>query len=464
MKHIQTDVAIIGTGTAGMAAYRSARQHTDKIVLIEGGAYGTTCARVGCMPSKLLIAAAEAAHAVHEAPRFGIQVPPPQIDGAAVMARVRNERDRFVGFVLESVDSFDPAHRLVGYARFIDDYKLQVDDHTEVTAKSVVIATGSSPVIPSVLTDLGDRLVVNDHVFDWEDLPESVAVVGPGVIGLELGQALHRLGVRVKIFGHSHRVTHLTDPVLQAEARDIFMQAVPLEVNSTLLQAQRVSHGIALTYRNTVGESHTETYAYVLAATGRRPNTGRLGLENTSLVIDEKGFPVFNRLTMQCGQSALFIAGDANHELTVLHEAADEGHIAGQNAALYPLVQPGPRRTPINIVFSDPQVAQVGDLYRELPHDSFVTGRVSFVNQGRSRVMLKNQGALHVYADKLTGRFLGAEMIGPRVEHLAHLLSWAHQQQLTIAQMLAMPFYHPVIEEGVRTALREANRLLDLNG
>lgn len=461
MKQIEVDVAIIGTGTAGMAAYRSALKHTDRVVVIEGGAYGTTCARVGCMPSKLLIAAAEAAHSVQEANRFGIQVSPPKIDGQAVMARVRNERDRFVGFVLESVESFDSAHRVVGYARFLDGHTLQVDEHTHITAKTVVIATGSSPVVPPVLAELGDRLILNDHVFDWEDLPESVAVVGPGVIGLELGQALHRLGVRVKLFGHSQRVSHLTDPDLQAEARHIFGTEFPLELSTTLLKATRTAQGVELVYRNRAGEEKTETFAYILAATGRRPNIGRLGLNLTGLELQANGLPVFDRLTMQCGDSHIFIAGDANHDLAVLHEAADEGQIAGRNAALYPQVQPGHRRTPLGIVFSDPQVALVGDLHAHLTPDSFVTGRVSFTNQGRSRVMLKNQGALHVYADKQTGRLLGAEMIGPRAEHLAHLLSWAHQQALTIAQMLAMPFYHPVVEEGLRTALREAQALLD---
>ena len=98
----------------------------------------------------------------------------------------------------------------------------------------------------------------------------------------------------------------------------------------------------------------------------------------------------------------------------------------------------------------------VGASFRELAHRNIVIGRVSFENQGRSRVMLKNRGLLHVYADANTGRFLGAEMIGPAAEHMGHLLAWAHQVGMTIGEMLAMPFYHPVVEEGLRTALRDA--------
>lgn len=116
-KTLHVDVAIIGAGTAGMSAYRAALKHTARVLVIEDGPYGTTCARVGCMPSKLLIAAAEAAHGARHAAAFGVHAGPVQIDGRAVMQRVRAERDRFVGFVVEAVESWPPEHRLRGRAR-----------------------------------------------------------------------------------------------------------------------------------------------------------------------------------------------------------------------------------------------------------------------------------------------------------------------------------------------------------
>jgi dihydrolipoamide dehydrogenase len=145
----------------------------------------------------------------------------------------------------------------------------------------------------------------------------------------------------------------------------------------------------------------------------------------------------------------------------ILHEAADEGRIAGENAARYPDVRRGLRRAGLGVVFVDPQIAIVGGGYVSIRDIAHVTGEVSFEDQGRSRVMLRNQGLLHVYAEVGTGLFLGAEMIGPDAEHIGHLLAWALQMNMTVAQMLDMPFYHPVVEEGLRTALRDAQAKLD---
>ena len=216
MNTLHADVAIIGAGTAGMAAYRAALDHTPHVVLIESGPYGTTCARVGCMPSKLLIAAADVAHGIAHAGRFGVQAGEPRVDGAAVMARVRAERDRFVGFVVDTVEHWPAAHRLRGHARFVDTHTLAIGDHSLVHASRIVIATGSRPVLPEAWRlALGERLITNDDVFDWDALPRSVAVVGAGVIGIELAQSLHRLGVRDRLYGRGERCDPLSDAALQ---------------------------------------------------------------------------------------------------------------------------------------------------------------------------------------------------------------------------------------------------------
>ena len=460
------DVAILGAGSAGLSAYRAAREHTERVLLIDPGPYGTTCARVGCMPSKLLIAAAEAAHAVRDAGRFGIDVPEPHVDGVRVMARVRAERDRFVGFVLDDIAHIDPAHRLAGTARFLADDLLQVEGpglRMQVRARRVVLATGSRPDVPAGWREaLGDRLIVNDDVFDWHDLPRSLAVVGTGAIGLELALALHRLGVRVRLLGRGPRVGPLTDPALQALAATLFEASLPLHREAEVLAVRRVGDEVELHWRTPGGE-HTERFERLLAATGRRPNVERLDLARTALPLDAHGVPRHDRATMQVGDSTVFVAGDAAADRPLLHEAADDGLIAGRNAGRHPQVRPEPRRTPLGIVFTEPQIALAGRSHHELADAGvrFATGRVGFDNQGRSRVIGRNVGALHVYGERGTRRLLGAELIGPSAEHLGHLLAWSIGRGDTVDAALAQPFYHPVIEEGLRTALRDLRKALD---
>lgn len=457
MKTIHTDVAIIGGGTAGMSAFRAARRHTDKVLLIEDNHFGTTCARVGCMPSKLLISAANARHNAQHTDLFGIKVEGEvKTDGKAVMQRVRNERDRFVGFVLSDINDFPDECKLLGRATFQDEHTLIVNNNnelTEVRFQRAVIATGSRPAMVGDWLKLGDKLIVNDDVFNWDTLPESVAVFGTGVIGLELGQALHRLGVKVYLFGQGGFIGSITDPVVLKKVQDIFNSELEIHFDKQTVVQLNSQNKVEIQWQDNKIEVD-----YLLAAIGRTPNTDNIGLENLNIERNVRGVPVADPLTMQTSLPHIFIAGDSSAQVPLLHEAADQGKIAGDNAGTFPNINKGLRRSGVNVIFSEPQIMSAGERWVNLKDraDEIVIGEVSFDNQGRSRVMGINSGHMRIYADKQTGRFLGAEMVGPAAEHIAHLLAWAHQAKMTIPQMLDMPFYHPVIEEGVRTALRDA--------
>lgn len=466
MTPLQVEVAIIGAGTAGMGAYRAARKHTDSVLLIEGGAYGTTCARVGCMPSKLLIAAAEAAHQARHAEPFGVKVTGVIVDGVAVMARVASERNRFVGFVLESVEAIPQVDRLKAKVHFQDANILVTEQGRLIHAQRVVIATGSIPVLPPLLKGLSAHLLTNENIFDLPTLPKSLAVFGPGVLGMELGQAMSRLGVSVKMFGVGGGIAGIHDLAIREYANKVFNEEFYLDASAQVESVKESATGIDVHYLNREGSWQTEPFDYVLAATGRTPDVAGLALKNTGIQLNERGVPSFDRYTGQCGNSPIFIAGDASNEIPLLHEAADQGRIAGDNAGRYPDIRSGLRRTPLAVVFTDPQVVSVGFNLEQLHQhftDRFATGLVSFEDQGRSRVMLRNKGMLKVYAEQGSGLFLGAEMFGPAAEHIGHLLGWAAQNRMTVSQMLEMPFYHPVIEEGLRTALRDLNHNLHID-
>ncbi len=462
MDHRQVDVAVVGAGTAGLNARREAAEQGASVVLIESGPYGTMCARVGCMPSKLLIAAADAAYEAAHTEPFGVSVPgPPIVDGRAVLERVRRERDRFVGFVVDDTEALPDEQRLRGRARFVGPTALQVDDHTRVEAGAVVLATGGEPFVPGELAQVRDRVITHEGIFELADLPESVAVVGGGVIGLELGQALHRLGVRTTLFVRSDRLGPLTDPELGAAARGAFGDELDLRLR-TRLAAERSERGVRIRWRSEDGASGEDEFEWVLSAAGRRPALAGLHLEQAGLELGPDGVPLHDARTGQCGDAPIFLAGDVTAEHTLLHEASDEGRIVGHNAARFPDVRAHHRRAPLTIVFSDPQIAIAGSAFAELEPSEIAIGHVDYGDQGRARVMGKGRGLVRIYGERASGRLLGAEMLGPRVEHMAHLLAWAIQLGTTVDRALQLPFYHPVLEEGLRTALRRLGRELRL--
>lgn len=456
-KH-KVDIAIVGAGTAGLTAYSAARKHTDNLVLIEGDTYGTTCARVGCMPSKLLIAAANSAFDAAQAATFGVAVESITINGDAVLERVRRERDAFVSSVLASIEAIPKSRRLMGCARFLAPGCLAVGDTLEVEADRIVIATGSSPYVPDMFQGLGDRMLTNDSLFELASLPASVAVFGAGVVGLELGQALSRLGVRVRLFGRGGSLAGIVDEEIRAYADRCFGEEFYLDTRSEVADVSLADNAVAITFTDRGRGEVTEIFERILVATGRPPNLGPLDLHNSGLSLDDRGIPLTDPSTLQCGENPVFLVGDANQQAAVLHEAAHEGRIAGDNAGRYPDVQPVARQVPLSVVFTSPQIAAVGlqvGRMSEAERKGYAVGTVSFEDQGRSKVIGKNRGILNVYAQRDSGVFVGAEMFGPAAEHIAHLLAWAAQSRMTVSAMLAMPFYHPVIEEGVRTALRD---------
>ncbi len=468
MRKIHVDVAVLGAGTAGLVARRNAEKEGATTVMIDPGPLGTTCARVGCMPSKLLIAAADAVHETQHAEIFGLKTTV-EVDGKKVMKRVRELRDFFVSFVLKSVDELKEKDIYVkGKGRFTGPNTLEVVDEAEVVAEveasSIVIATGSTPAVPPPYRHLSPKVMIfNDDVFEWEDLPESVLVVGTGVIALELGQALHRLGVRVTIVGIEGLIGPLSDPKMIEEANSIFTSELDLHADFDLKEIKETNNGVHIEFEDPDGSRHSGSYQYVLMAAGRSPNLKSLNLESTGIELDQKGTPAWNELTSQIADSHLFIAGDVNQYRMLLHEAADEGRAAGANAASFPSVLSFPRRTMLGIVFTDPQIALVGKSWKEMHCDTHRVGTVSYWKQGRARVMGQNKGMVRIYGEVGSGKLLGAEMVGPRVEHTAHLLAWAIQSGMTVQQALGMPFYHPVVEEGIRTALKDLEHQLNLS-
>lgn len=442
------DVAILGAGTAGLSALREVRKKTDRFVIINGGAYGTTCARVGCMPSKALIEAANAFARRKEFTGFGIRGSEQlTADIPAVLKRVRRLRDQFVAGTAKLTANLGE-RSIAGKARFLSPDTLQVGER-KLHAKSIVVATGSAPFVPESWPQLGARLITTDSLFELQDLPATIAVVGLGPIGLEVSQALARLGIRVSAFGDDAEIAGLSDSEVNQHALAALREDVQVHVGPRV-SLQLENDGVRIT-----SGTHTEVVDAVFAAMGRRPNIAGLGLDRLGVPLDERGLPRADSHSMQIGQLRVFIAGDVDGTIPLQHEANDEGHIAGFNA-VSDSIESFRRRVRLGIVFSDPQIAFVGKRYRDLKIEQPVIGAAEFSRQGRAIVAAANRGLLRVYVDRKTQRLLGAEMCAPHAEHFAHLLAFAIERSSTVSDILRMPFYHPTLEEGLRTALRDA--------
>jgi dihydrolipoamide dehydrogenase len=444
------DVVIIGAGTAGLSARKEVRKHTENYLVVDDGILGTTCARVGCMPSKVLIQVANDFYRREKFPTMGIQGGEHlQIDPKAVFQHVRQLRDRFTGGVLRSMENWQKTHFKAKRATFMDANTLDLGDE-KVQADKIIIATGSRPIMPRAWAPFKKYFLDTDTFFEQEVLPQKIAVIGLGVIGLELGQALHRLGFEVTGIGKGKAIGGLTDPFMQNYTCDKFSK----EMNVSFDGVDEVSEKNGqLALKTQQGEVLADK---VLLAMGRRPNIDNLGIENLGVVLNPQGIPEFDNNTFQVGNLPVFIAGDVNGVRPILHEASDEGHIAGYNA-----MQSSPqcfrRRVSLAITFSYPNIATIGKTYQQLTDEKieFDLGEVSFEGQGRSIVKMTEKGHLRVYGEKGTGKILGAELFGPDGEHLAHLIAWAISLNLTAGEVVRLPFYHPVVEEGLRTAMRK---------
>lgn len=441
---------ILGAGTAGLTAFSQAHRETGDVLLIDPGPLGTTCARVGCMPSKALLQVAREVDAAGRLRRDGLLLGDPlRIDGAAVMAKVRRLRDRFVSGPLRTIEGL--GDRFVkGAARFVGPDRIEVVGE-RYSADAFIVATGTRPVVPTEWQALGDRLLTSDTLFEMPALPESLAVIGLGPIGVELGQALAMLGVRVAAFGRNARLAGSGSAAVNALAHEALGESMSIHTGHEVA-LEPCDGGVLVRFGATQFQVER-----VLAAIGRRPAVGDLNLAALGLPLDRQGLPTIDPRMLRAGTSRVYFAGDVNGIAPLMHEAADDGRLSAWYA-LHPDAECLTRRTPLAMVFCEPQLARCGVSGADLPAGT-VTGRVDFGGQGRSIILGYRRGLLEVHADP-EGRLIGAEMICAGAEHLAHQLAWLIQRRTTVTEALQLPFYHPVLEEGLRSALQDLRRQL----
>jgi dihydrolipoamide dehydrogenase len=386
------EVAIIGAGSAGLNAMTQIREETDNFVLINGGTLGTTCARVGCMPSKILIQIADDFHHRHLLTEEGINGGMDlTVESSKALAHVKALRDGFVDGIIKDVIKPLGDNFIEGYAEFIDPTLLKVGK-MKIRAGKIVIATGSRPLIPDQWRCFSDHILTTDTIFEQNNLSGDIAVIGLGAVGLELGLALRRLDLNVIGFDQLHQVGGLQEPEVNRVAVEIFNKDFSMHLGAEV-EIEKQDKRLKV-----VSDGTSIIVDKILLSIGRIANIEGLHLERLGIQLDDRGMPPFDRMTMQIDDMQIFIAGDANDYRPVLHEVTHEGKVAGYNTVHDPAVG-FKRKAAMVICFSDPNICSADATWNDVRNNRPAIGTVRFEG-GREKIMLRDHGMIRIYPSK----------------------------------------------------------------
>jgi pyruvate/2-oxoglutarate dehydrogenase complex dihydrolipoamide dehydrogenase (E3) component len=439
---------VLGGGSAGYAAARTAREHTDRVAVVDGAPeLGGLCILRGCMPSKTLLYSAEVLHLAQHGARFGLDIPSARASVPALHARKRRLTAEFADYRASQLESgqFDLFRH---HARFTGPQEITLADGAILTADHFLIATGSviqRPPLPGL-----DRVpsLTSDDILDLDHLPPSVLVLGGGVVACELAQFLLRIGSKVTVIQRGPRLlkdsspeaSHVLQETFHAEGMEIFTGTHIEEISL------KADGSVRVTFTQD-GQPVVREAAILFNALGRTPNTAALGLNAAQVALTADGH-VKTDPFQRTSNPAIYAAGDCTGPHEIVHVAILQGEIAARHALNRPA-------TPVNedhlvkIVFTDPQVATAGVSEKQLHARGipFLSATYPFADHGKSILMEAKRGYVKIFARKPDGLLLGAECVGRDASELIHAVAVALPLHATVHDLLKTHWYHPTLSE-----------------
>jgi pyruvate/2-oxoglutarate dehydrogenase complex dihydrolipoamide dehydrogenase (E3) component len=446
MQTLEYDLVVIGAGSGGYAAARTARDLGANVALVDPGPLGGLCILRGCMPSKAFLASSDALQAARDSDALGVRIAGTiGADMPFIAARKRALVKEFADYRIEGIETF-PLHQ--GRATFLSDDTLAVGEHTQLKARSFIIATGSS-VAPARIPGLEETgYIDSDAVLELESIPSSVAVLGGGYSACELGQFLARMGAKTTMLIRSgHLLTYADDDLGDALTTYFREDGINVIDRTQVTRVERRGSRKVVHYL-LHGEKHELVVDEIFFAMGRVPNVEGLDLAAAGVAFDEaRGIAVDK--TLRTSRSHIFAVGDVTGDYPLVHVAIYQGEIAGRNAVSGEHEEADYRIVSAHTIFTEPQVAHVGMTEKELtaagiPH---CVGRYSFAEHGKAMCLNTTRGFVKMMSRVITGEILGASIIGPQASELIHEVIVAMSYNATVEQFMRIPHLHPTLAE-----------------
>lgn len=443
---IRHDIIVIGGGSAGYAAARTARQEGADVAIVDHGPLGGLCILRGCMPTKAILRSAEVAALMRRAKEFGLA--PVQVTSGlhAIIERKNALVREFADYRIQQLR--DPAFTLYeAPARFVSPHVIQVGSQ-HLTARAFIIATGSIPREVPVPGLCEAGYVTSDELLEVREQPDSLIVLGGGPVALEIGQFFSRIGTSVTIIQRgAHVLSHLDDDVGSALEQAMREDGMDIATGTTLLRAAKGGSRKSVQFLHE-GETRTVSAAQIFQALGRRPNIDGLQLDAAGVKVDDGRIVVDGAL--RTSQPHIFAVGDVTNLFDIVHIAIQQGELAGYNACHSDRT---PRqfddRLVTEVIFTDPSVAAVGLSERacRARNIPYLAASYPFADHGKAMVLGSTHGFVKLLAAPDSGQLLGAQIVGPDAGELIHELIAVMYYRGTVQDLARMPHYHPTLAE-----------------
>jgi pyruvate/2-oxoglutarate dehydrogenase complex dihydrolipoamide dehydrogenase (E3) component len=449
------DVAVIGGGSAGYAAARTASALGARVAVIEGGKeVGGLCILRGCMPSKAFLESAHRWHEIRRAGEFGLRAESEGVDMPAVQARKKHLIADFASYRREQLE--DGKFTFIrGRASFQGPHAVFVDDNGRkktITAATFILSTGSAVRCVDVpgLEEVG--YATSDDALMTEKIPGSLAVLGGGIVAVELGQFFARMGTKTTLLQRSKHIARTYDEDVSAELERAFAaEGIDVRTGTKLLRVERAGKLKKIVYEQD-GATHELEVEEILCAMGRDPLLDGLGLDRAGVEI--KGSCLKLSDTLATTAPHIFAAGDVVGMHEVVHIAIQQGEIVARNAVRLVRKSSEPQEKPdyrlkALVTFTDPEIALVGLTETEAKEQGieYLTASYPFADHGKAQIAGELFGFVKLIAEKTRGEIIGAQIIGPHASDLIHEQIAVMRYRGTASELAAMPHYHPTLAE-----------------